>query len=499
MSSHHVFVVAISVFNRQKHLSYTKYIYEDYTEEQSVDKVINPDHKQKKNNFECYGYYQLSPIPKFIKDYLETDITDVILLETAETQKAESIILKEWNSDLGEKPIECQLDTQNVSPVEFYKGYLRKLFNNQDLKFHEILVNPKKDNNNDKEPYGLTDTAKQLFTIIENLYNDQDNTNNWRLWFDTHGGFRDLNMVIASTARLLAIQDGKTVITNGIYSVYHSQNNGDNKDQEKKNFSTDYIKDQTAFYFADSTEGLAKFLNYGQYIARNFTPYIGDEPYCFVSYRHDINYLNSVRSLFHLFEENNINYWFDQDIRDGEKWDEKLRDRNENATVFVLLYTESYLLSSECWKELIRFIINTKVKFNKDLQEGHVTKDGLKDYYQSHFKIISFTNKMIFPENFSIPSAINPTEIDKDFNQKKFDKDFDKMKAQEEKTAKEKGVTFNQQDLKLVFSTDIQKICFWKYQDNDTEVSTRNTDDEQIIDEIRKINDLLSPDQGHKQ
>lgn len=497
MGSHHVLVLTLSTFptnrtNNKHEMKYKKYEYYDFNSKNVNNK--DEDKAQDENRiFSRYGYYQLSPVPLFIKHYLKKEVTDVILLETEKVREATEVTLAEWkkenddnpketktasettNSDQEDKvPIETTITIPNgkISPADYFKAFLKKLFKLDDSHITEITVDPFKDTSDDANFPGVTQANEKLYNKLIDLYEDQDDLNEWRLWYDTHGGFRDLNLMLVSTARLLAVKKEDTIITNGIYSVYHSDDT-----------KTDVIKDQTAFYFADSTGALTRFLAYGQFIARDFTPYTGDDSYCFISYRHDPQYLNAVRTVFGLFERYHIRFWFDQDIHEGDDWDEKLHSKNLDSDLFILLYTNSYLLSSECWKELIRYM--KKVK--NDYQKLKYRKMSLDDYYKKRIIIIPLSMEMNFPKDFDASSIDNPTKYDPNFKKSNFEQSLNDVKANEKVSD-----FLTPKDLSMVFAPEIQKMTIWKFLDDTVEISKRTIEDNSDVNiEFTKIQKLL--------
>lgn len=339
----------------------------------------------------CNGYYQLEPVSWFIKKELEEYVTDVVLLETKETikDKREHVFpspylqrpdpddpgtVKRTGSSHSDKTVSDR-DTAKTtshgpeertewSVAEYFIIWLKEFWG-QELTVHEIKID-------ELDPAGaLTLVTKK----IRELYNETGNKESWRLWMDTHGGFRDISMVLISAARFFATDGKEPIDTNGIFSVYHSQKRKEKKKEEQKDTKDkdcdkdspigDRIIDQTAFYFTESAEALKRFLDYGQYLAHKFQPYRGSEKHAFVSYRHDIELLTSIRNIFTKFEGNGILYWYDDGIRYRTDWKEELEKQNREAEVFIALLSNSYFESVECWKELIRAVSGKKNNYEK--------------------------------------------------------------------------------------------------------------------------------------
>ncbi|MCR5608344.1 MAG: toll/interleukin-1 receptor domain-containing protein, partial [Lachnospiraceae bacterium] len=281
----------------------------------------NTDYNDKEI-YRCKEYVQLVHIPQFTKEYMQEEITDVLLLTTKETRK---------NSNQMIKPAPDKSSRTYWSPLGYYKTWLKQWFPN--VRVHDIDLNVLKPHET------LSDTIK----LIRELYQKVEDKENWRLWFDTHGGFRDIATVLVSAARFFAVDEKEPIKTNGIFGVLHSQ------DKNK----TDIIINQTAYYFSESAKALKDFLNYGQYLQVQFEPYEGEEKYAFISYKHDNKTLIPIRNLFARFNEEGIKYWFDYGIQYNENWKKKLKERNRNSELFIALLSKSYFDSPECWKELL--------------------------------------------------------------------------------------------------------------------------------------------------
>ena len=325
---HHVFVTGLSTFPLSGKLAKTTYQFIEPSPNENED---NPDSNVV--TYSCNGYYQLDPIPQFITENLGYTITDAILLATTEVQK-EKIIEPSWN----ETP-----DPVTKSPLDYYKERLSFMLpGNPPINVITITVD-------EMSPQGALD---EVMEKIRGLYNDTDSEDPdaWKLWFDTHGGFRDISAVMVSAARFFATDKHDPIRTDGIFSIYHSQ----------KKDHIDRIVDQTGFYFSDSAQSLQKFLNFGQYLSMSFRPYEGRRPYGFVSYRHDKHFVTHIRNIFTWLKKADIPYWFDEGIKYGDNWREELVSRNNGASAFIMLLSKSYFDSAECWKEVIYAIHNAK-------------------------------------------------------------------------------------------------------------------------------------------
>lgn len=136
--------------------------------------------------------------------------------------------------------------------------------------------------------------------------------------------------------------------------MYHTQDEG-----------ADEIVNQTAFYFTESAENMRRLLNYGQYLCEVYRPYDGEEPYAFVSYKHNASYYVSIRNFFKKLRDNGIRFWYDDDIRYQENWREKLRKKNTNSRIYIALLSNEYFASVECWRELLQAIAEKSKRGNR--------------------------------------------------------------------------------------------------------------------------------------
>jgi len=273
-------------------------------------------------------HYQMEPVPLFLTRHLKHDITDIVLIGTKRT-----------NEDRQNAPVrpDGQKKAWTGTVLDWYKEWIRVHLGN--VETHDIRI----------EETNLPAALEDVLAKIRELYRQAGDPNDWQLWFDTHGGFRDISMVVVSAIRMLAVDEKKPVKTDGIISLFYNP---------QKHFGQ--IINQTAFYFVESAEALKNFLNYGQYLAVQFQPYEGNEPYAFISYRHDPDFLTAVRTAFCKFQEKGIRYWFDEGIPYQMKWSKVLQEKNREAEAFIVLLTKSYFESPECWKELIYATSRTK-------------------------------------------------------------------------------------------------------------------------------------------
>lgn len=418
----HVLVLSLSTFNNQNKLELNKYAY------------VDPLSKQQ--SFITYGFYQLAPVVNFIKYYLKQEITDVLLLETKSTKKSQDITFNSSYEECNQTntPELFLAYARKISPHQYFVFLLQCLF--KDLKEDHIKVIDIDPQSNDQKFIG---TSQKIYDEIKRIYLENDqasdvSSNDWRLWIDTHGGLRNYNLSIISAIRALAVNPDHNIMANGIFTIYFNRGN------------LSYIKDQTALYYVHSSEKLRDFLNYGQYIFQYYTPYIGNDPFAFISYRHDPSYLKDVRKTFDLLGHYKIRYWFDQDISAGEYWDQKLKAKNEASTLLIILLTNSYFTSSECWKELIRAIHYKKEAYYKSNHH-----ESLADYLQKHIKIIALEDDLYVPQAIG---DFDQHSLPKDFDQNAYQARIAHILEDTNKTTKSKDTQIVKEDIPLIFNED---------------------------------------------
>ena len=425
----HVFIAALSVFGRERSPGVT----------QMRDSVYQFEDKSQEKSEQIYtyrGYYQLEPIPMFIKEKLHETITDIVLLETPDTYAAKkdgrmqvwpAPDYAEWPVSAADIRVRKAEEAGPITAAAWYKEWLNCRF--PSAKIHEIHIR-------ESSPHiSLEKTLKK----IRELYSEVDTPDEWRLWIDTHGGFRDLAVVLATAARMFAV--GKDSIrTDGIFSIYFSQNNTPSE-----------IVNLTPFYFTQSSKALKHYLNYGQYLTLEFNPCEGKEPYAFISYRHDKSFLVAVRAMFSQMKQNGIRFWFDDGIHAWESWEKTLAKKNDEARAFFGLITGSYFESAECWKELIRAIA--------------AAKEGQKQIFFAFLE-----------EGLSLPTAVPQAE----------------KYASVQTLMQELNVT--QEDLPVYMNTEIQQIQAYRYLpgNDESNINERKLSDAMLAEALGTVCRVLS-------
>ena len=339
----HVLVMALSVFAKatkcptcgieQTRMFKNTYCFND------------PSLEGQESTYTYSGYYQLEPIPIFIKKRIDSELTDIILLETPQVRDPECYGRKHIFPAPDHSEVHWPADDGKATEVMWFKEFLG--LHLPGVKVHDVEI----------EPHNQMDSLKKTMDLIRTLYKQTEdpvtgrrNPEDWRLWMDTHGGFRDTFLVIASAARFLAMDDHDNIPTHGVFSVLFSQQQNEPSE----------IVNQTAFYFTRTAEALSDYLNYGQYLMLEHVPYAGTGPYAFISYRHKTEALIGVRAVFRKMEEAGLDYWFDDGIKTGEEWAKALAEKNDGASLFVAMICGRYFESAECWKELVRAIAGVR-------------------------------------------------------------------------------------------------------------------------------------------
>lgn len=394
----HILVLALSTFYFSKEtpgqINFTKYHYEGLnklTPHTNASSLLNEGSHFDKD-YDTYGYYQLSPIPSFIKYHLHEDVTDVILLETKEVadhkENKKKFLFEDdhhpWDDDHLPAPIELNIEIpeDGITPDDYFVQYLSLLFEKK-LNITRIYVDPMSDTSlsddllasNDTTYLSLADASRKLFQIIKQKYQGKAQ-DDWKLWFDAHGGFRDLNLTILSAVNLLVANNDpndahpKPIPTNAIFTVLHETENVPEK--------PDIIKDQKAYYLADSISNMSKFLAYGEYIARDFTPYMGNDPYVFVDMEHSQQHLNIMHGFLALLESENIPFYFNPHLSSSQYQAVFTKERIQQAKVTILLLTNHFFKDKDAINAFLIALAALKKNCHEDLEH----------YYHEHIKVI---------------------------------------------------------------------------------------------------------------
>lgn len=168
-------------------------------------------------------YSQLEPVSKMIMEW-EKNLDKIIIFATPETQK--------------KVRFQYQGQEKNESAVDFYLSRIGGVTQDQVL-----LINVTDDN-----------SIEAIFKAVEAIrkFWKENETEDPKLWIDTQGGFRNLNLVINAIISLLK---NDKIIPSGIYSIKFNAN------KEEPN----PIQDQTQTYrIFDFVSGINEFSRYGR-------------------------------------------------------------------------------------------------------------------------------------------------------------------------------------------------------------------------------------------
>ena len=166
------------------------------------------------------GIYQLDPVPNMLfKEGIELD--RAIVFSTAKTRIPKEIIA----DDYADGPI---------SEVEYFLRHLKSIMLQEDTKVEVIDIN-------ENQPEEAIDAASRL---IESWTANADA----HLYIDTHGGFRDTQLIEEAIIKLVTADRLETTV----YSVHYE---GSGKS---------FISEDKAIKIFDFVSGMNEFMNYGR-------------------------------------------------------------------------------------------------------------------------------------------------------------------------------------------------------------------------------------------
>lgn len=200
-------------------------------------------------------YSQLEPISKMLISKYE-HLDQIIILATPETRISIDFTLGNEEDEVGNK--NC-----SMSAVQFYLHRIGK----------EIKVDDNEKNDIDTEgvmvinvPNG-EDVANAINLSVNKIRKFMHENANAKLWIDTQGGFRNLNLVMNAIISLLKRDN---ISPSGIYSIKFDRTNKGPKP----------IVDQTATYkIFDFVSGINEFTMYGRADQLDeYYKHLGNEP-----------------------------------------------------------------------------------------------------------------------------------------------------------------------------------------------------------------------------
>ena len=138
--------------------------------------------------------------------------------------------------------------------------------------------------------------------------------------------------------------------------------------------------------------------------------YNGTEPYLFLSYAHTDKEI--VEKIIIGLKENMCRVWYDEGLTPGESWSDDLAEHLKNATVVVVVLTQSSVISRYVKAE-INYAISKKIKLipvffeHIDLPAGLEMMLSSTQYLNLYNKDI---NQQISDIIFNLPSAVFATK-----------------------------------------------------------------------------------------
>lgn len=172
-------------------------------------------------------YSQLEPVSKMILER-EGSLDKIIILATEATKEKKEFILES----------EEKTEKRNCSAIDFYKERMG-LENEEKVEIVDL--------NEEKFTPAIFDTVE----IIRSIYAEKEPGDEFKLWIDTQGGFRNLTLVMNAIISLLKSDN---IEPSGIYSVQFDRN----KKLQKIN---DETKTYKIFQFVS---GINEFSRYGR-------------------------------------------------------------------------------------------------------------------------------------------------------------------------------------------------------------------------------------------
>lgn len=341
------------------------------------DELIIPEEDRGAEYYKGIG--QLEPIPQYIID-ISGSITHYVILQTAETQRALDLPWNTINKEIENRGDGAKIaydGSEKISSVEFFKKRIEAIHLKKHIALPEFI-------DVDINEHNLETGIQKLLKDVNDLYkegylknNPNDNTNeNWKLWVDIHGGFRDTSLAMLSFMQILSAPDeqelksnmanknreekrfdemiarhtdGKSTIpVSNVYTIYF------NNDTTDKNYIHPIVS-KKEFFNVFTKPAFDAYMNYGQYaqlalrstieLKRNPLP-----PFAFISYRR-IDAPKERISFIGILKKLNYRYWYDDQIELQAKWQDTLKEAVSKSSVFFALITKTYFESYQCIKE----------------------------------------------------------------------------------------------------------------------------------------------------
>ena len=214
------------------------------------ESVYSYDYKGIKSTVK--GYYQLEPIPKMLKEYLERNnktLDCIILLETKDTLKKETVNIDNQKCD----------GTYSARDIFIMaiKPYMNPSVPDS-KKFYEIKFDPDKDNATadgseyDSKIVAINKVIEYIKALHEETLEFQDKIN---VYVDTHGGFRDFAMI---SQAIISLLDPNIAKIRGIFSVRY-------KDKDNKDKDNTIVDVSDGFKIFDFVSGMNELFHCGRF------------------------------------------------------------------------------------------------------------------------------------------------------------------------------------------------------------------------------------------
>lgn len=132
-------------------------------------------------------------------------------------------------------------------------------------------------------------------------------------------------------------------------------------------------------------------------------PYSGSEPYVFISYAHKNS--DTVLSLIHALQEQDVRVWFDEGIEAGTEWPEYIAERLEHSHFVIAFLSQAFIDSQNCRRE-IHFSIDLK----KEIMAVYLEEVALSPGMQLQLSPVPSLRRSAFATQEAFVNALLETE-----------------------------------------------------------------------------------------
>lgn len=335
-----------------------------------------PREQDDRKSEEYRGLGQLEVIPQFIRSHLKADITHIFILETKEVRKAIDYVKEdpkltcERIAELyGDKYLSME-GLVTISHTQFFERRMGWLGITPAFEHIDVDV--------DNPSEGLANLQEKIRKLYKDCLAAQGD---WKLWLDTHGGFREVSSAMFGLMQMLAapdeqdfvgytadermqdsikrLTDGRdTVPVTGVYSVEFNP-------ADAKQGAAQHIVDRTNFYSVFTKPAVEAYMNYGQYAQMLLKPEIdlradNVPAFSFISYRR-LDASKERYTVLGTLKKLGFRYWYDDAIKPQADWQWELETANKLCNVFIALVSEGYYDSYRCVQELKQALDSKKL------------------------------------------------------------------------------------------------------------------------------------------